>query len=239
MSDASIITSLKSGRIPAAVVGELSPYSLTAHNDHVAKLNQNGAYDVFGQSFDAGSGMYHPHPSSSSVFMVRTLLREQPMLGRLLELGCGTGAVGLSMLSHGLANHVVMTDIDPEAITIARKNAAQLAVSNQADIRQGDLFTPVKGERFNSILFNLPLMHAAHPGLKHLSLDDTSGALAKRFFSEARDYLEPDGVGYFTFSNISHPALLERFSERAALSLIAAEWVVSTGFWLMVYRFKP
>lgn len=238
MNEANVISGLKSGRIPSDVIRELSPFSLTAHNEHVAMLNRSKTYDVFGHLFDAGHSMYHPHPWSSSVFMVRSLLREQPALGKLLELGCGTGTVGLSMIGHGLADHAVITDIDADALVIARRNACQLEIQGKTDIRHGDLFAPVMGERFNSIIFNLPLMHTIHPGLKHISLDDACGELAHRFFSGVHSFLEPGGIGYFTFSNISHPNVLETFSEQVDLSLVAAEWVVSIGFWLMVYRFK-
>lgn len=236
MSD--VIIGLKSGRLPQVVLDEVGPFSLQAHNDHVEFLGQRGTYDVFGNRFDVESGLYHPHPWSSSVFIVRTLLREQPQLGRLLEIGCGTGAVGLSLLSHGLADEIVLTDVDETSVQIARDNAYKLGLGSRTTVRQGSVFKPVPGDLFDSILFNMPLMHNRHPGMKHLALDDSLGNVAKLFFQEVQCYLKPAGVGYFSFSNISNPQLLEQFSEQVDLSLVAAEWVVKSGFWLMVYRFK-
>jgi methylase of polypeptide subunit release factors len=228
---------LKAGSVPQALLDEVGPFSIAAHDDHVASLDAQGAYDVFGNRFDAPPGTYHPHPWSSSVFMVRSLLREGRHLGRLLDVGCGTGVVALSMLHHGLADEVVMTDVGDEAIQAARQNAEALGMGSFATACTGNLLEGVDGQQFDSLVFNMPLMHRVHQASQHSALDDACGAIAREFFREAPGYLKPGGCGYFTYSNISDPALLEEFGRHTAISLVAAEWVVSTGFWLMVYRF--
>lgn len=232
------IAQLKSGRIPEVLRDELGPFSIQAHNDHVTFLQQPGSYDVFGNRFDATAGMYHPHPWSSSVFLVRALLRERPALGRVLEIGCGSGAVGLSLLAHGLANELIMTDISLESVRAAQRNATSLGLQARSTVRQGSLFEPVSGESFDSIIFNLPLMHSEHEGMRHVALDDPRGAVATEFFNRATDFLNCSGSVYITFSNLSEPAILKELSAKGKLSLLAAEWVVETGFWLMVYRLQ-
>ena len=233
------LAQLKKGQMPQVLRDELGPFSLAAHDDHVAMLAQAGEYDVFGHRFEVAPGMYHPHPWSSSVFMVRTFLRHRPALGHLLEIGCGSGAVGLSLLAHGLATGLVMTDIHPESVETALRNAEKLGLAERSMVRLGSLFEPVCGERFDSIVFNMPLMHNEHEGRSHQALDDPRGALAKSFVNQAAAHLTSEGCAYITFSNLSEPALLALFAERGQLILLAAEWVVETGFWLMVYQFKP
>lgn len=233
-----IIAQLKKGKIPQILRDELGPFALQAHHDHVASLQQSGAYDVFGNRFEAFPGMYHPHPWSSSVFLLRTLLRHRPALGRVLEIGCGSGAVGLSLLNHGLAQEVVLTDIDAESVRATRHNASNLGLLSRTTVRQGDLFAPVQGEQFDTIVFNMPLMHDEHEGITHAALDDEQGRVATEFCNQASAFLKPSGSGYVTFSNISSPAILAKFAAKKKLSLLAVEWVVETGFWLMVYRFQ-
>lgn len=233
-----LIQDLKAGHIPQPILDEIGPFSIDAHNEHVQFLDNLNEYDVFGNRFQANAGLYHPHPSSSSVFMIRTLLREKPLLGRMLEVGCGTGAVGLSLLSHGLADTLVLTDIEERAVETTRHNAEKLGLNDRASIRVGSLFEPVHGEQFDSILFNMPLMHRVHPGMKHIALDDTSGKAAQSFFQEVRNYLVPGGTCFFPYSNISDPQFLEEFANEVDISLVAAEWVVKNGFWLMIYRFS-
>ena len=76
---------LKGGWVPQALLDEVGQLSIAAHDDHVASLHVQRAYDIFGNRFDAPQGPTTPHPWSSSVFMVRSLLREGRHLGRLLD----------------------------------------------------------------------------------------------------------------------------------------------------------
>lgn len=231
------IQDLKTGKIPEHILNEIGPFSIDAHNQHVDFLSNLSEYDVFGNRFEARPGLYHPHPSSSSIFMIRTLLREKPKLGRLLEIGCGTGAVGLSLLAQGLADSLVLTDIETVAVDTTRNNAKRLGLDDCVSIKHGSLFEPVQGEQFDSIVFNMPLMHRTHTGITHVALDDTNGEAAQTFFQEVSNYLVPGGTCFFPYSNISNPQLLGEFANEANVALIAAEWVVKNGFWLMIYRF--
>lgn len=237
MSD--LLAQLKQGNIPPSLLEQRGALGTQSHRSHIASLSETATYDVFGNQFHTASGLYHPMPWSSSVFVIRSLLREHPLLGHLLELGCGTGVISLSLLQHRLADSAVLTDISADAVCTSAANAANLALSGRIDVRQGNLFAPVMGEKFDTIIFSMPLQHTGHDGTPHLALDDWQGALASAFFEQAPAYLKQGGSGFFCFSNISNPALLQAFATRVALTLVAAEWVVSTGFWLLLYRFRP
>lgn len=214
-----------------------APFSVAAHDVHVRSLARHGHHDVFGCRIAALPGVYQPHPWSSSVFLLRSLLREARPLGRVLDLGCGSGVVGLSLHHHGLASAAVLVDIDPQCVATARQNIASLGVAQHVQVRQGDLFAAVPGERFDTIVFNMPLLHLAHEGMRHLALDDTGGALAARFFGEALDYLAPGGRGYFAYSNVSQIATFAAVQDHAALRMLAAEWVPARGFGLALFEF--
>jgi methylase of polypeptide subunit release factors len=71
---------------------------------------------------------------------------------RALDLGCGAAPVGLLLAR--TARHVVATDINPRAALFARLNAVLNGVEN-LEVRVGDLYEPVRGERFDRV--------AAHP----------------------------------------------------------------------------
>lgn len=80
---------------------------------------------------------------------VAARVRELPGRPQLLDLGCGSGVVGLLAWVHGA--RVVATDIDPRAVAAARDNELY-------DVRQGDLFEAVRGERFDVVCFNPPYL---------------------------------------------------------------------------------
>jgi len=75
--------------------------------------------------------------------------------GRVLDLGCGAGTVGLVLARH--AESVVGTDINPRALSLARLNAAINGIGN-IEFRQGDCFDPVAGESFDLIASQPPFV---------------------------------------------------------------------------------
>ena len=73
--------------------------------------------------------------------------------GRVLDLGCGGGVQALLAARH--AESVVGTDLNPRALAFARFNARLNGVRN-VEWREGDLFAPVAGERFDLVVSNPP-----------------------------------------------------------------------------------
>jgi release factor glutamine methyltransferase len=74
-----------------------------------------------------------------------------------LDLGTGTGAIGLSLLSEGPFRQVVATDPDRNALDLARENALAMGLEPRLDLRHGHLFEPVSpGETFDVVVSNPP-----------------------------------------------------------------------------------
>ena len=73
----------------------------------------------------------------------------------ILDLGCGSGALSVS-LAYYLPDVVVCgIDISSEAVKVARKNALRHGVHRRIDFLCGDLFEPVK-DSFDIIVSNPP-----------------------------------------------------------------------------------
>jgi 16S rRNA (guanine1207-N2)-methyltransferase len=97
---------------------------------------------------------------------------------RVLDLGCGWGAVGVAAARRAPQGHVVLTDVNRRAVQLARSNLERNRVRN-ADVRAGSLFEPVAAETFDLILTNPPY-HAGRP-------------LLHRLLTEAPAHLAPGG----------------------------------------------
>ena len=83
------------------------------------------------------------------------LLEALPALsGRVLDLGCGWGAVGVALGKKYPGLEIVMTDINRRAVELARRNLAGNGV--RAEVVQGDGFAAVEGE-FDAIVTNPPI----------------------------------------------------------------------------------
>lgn len=62
---------------------------------------------------------------------------------RVLEIGCGTGCIALSIASERPGTHVVMTDISKQALALAARNRDALNLNDNVDIVEGDLASGV------------------------------------------------------------------------------------------------
>jgi len=74
---------------------------------------------------------------------------------RVLDLGCGWGAVGVAAAKAAPEGRVVMVDVNRRAVRLARENLAQNRLTN-AEVRAGSMFEAVPGERFDVIAANPP-----------------------------------------------------------------------------------
>ena len=76
---------------------------------------------------------------------------------RALDVGTGSGAIALSLALEGPFGRVVATDNSPEALELARLNAADTDLGSRVEFREGDLLEPVDpGERFHVLVSNPP-----------------------------------------------------------------------------------
>jgi 16S rRNA (guanine1207-N2)-methyltransferase len=103
--------------------------------------------------------------TSSSVFSkrridlgTRVLIEAMvlPSSGRVLDIGCGYGAVGITAAKLNPDLHVVMTDLNMRAVRLARQNVKANKTAN-VDVRCGYLYEPVEGLRFSCVLSNPPV----------------------------------------------------------------------------------
>jgi SAM-dependent methyltransferase len=109
---------------------------------------------------------------------------------RALDLGTGNGiqAILLSRTS----DQVVATDLNPRALRYAALNAALNGVTH-IEFREGDLFAPVEGERFDVAVANPP--YVISPETTFTFRDSVLGgeAISARVVAGMADVLEEGG----------------------------------------------
>ena len=79
-----------------------------------------------------------------------------PSSGRILDLGCGYGPVGIFIAKKKPTLEVWMTDINTRAFELTRLNVERNRVKNVISV-QGNLYEPVEGKLFNLIVSNPPI----------------------------------------------------------------------------------
>jgi release factor glutamine methyltransferase len=74
-----------------------------------------------------------------------------------LDLGTGSAAIALSLVSEGPFDRVVATDASEEALEVARGNAGATGFADRVEFRFGSLFdVTTKGEQFDVVVSNPP-----------------------------------------------------------------------------------
>lgn len=113
---------------------------------------------------------------------------------RVLDMGCGTGVVGV--LAQAAGARVVASDLDPIACGAARDNGL-------GDVRRGDLFEALPDERFDLVAFNPPYLvgrPGQHPLGRALYGGEDLGVL-RRFAREVPEHLAPGGAAWVVLSD--------------------------------------
>lgn len=126
---------------------------------------------------------------------------------KVLEIGTGSGLV--SMYASLLTNDITATDINYNAIELAEKNF-KLNNIDSIKLKFGDLFEPVKNEKFDVILFNTPYLPTDSCDFIESDLNYAfdGGAdgrkVIDKFLNEAQNHLNDKGTLQIIQSSLSN-----------------------------------
>ncbi|BDG10102.1 peptide chain release factor N(5)-glutamine methyltransferase [Anaeromyxobacter paludicola] len=160
-----------------------------------------GRREFYGRPFAVDRRVLVPRPETE--LLVEAALAALPEGGAALDLCTGTGCVGITLALERPGARVTAVDLSPDALAVARANAAALGAS--VELLEGDLFAPVPPERrFDVIASNPPYVPTGElAGLSRevrqepaLALDGGADglAVARRIVAEAPRRLAPGGT---------------------------------------------
>ncbi|MDR0934848.1 MAG: methyltransferase [Erysipelotrichaceae bacterium] len=75
---------------------------------------------------------------------------------RILDLGCGYGALGLVLASTHLYASLVLADVNARAVALCAYNARTLGLTSHVTCLQSDVYSNIEGT-FDSIVINPPI----------------------------------------------------------------------------------
>ena len=157
---------------------------------------------------ELGAATLDPRPETETIVEVALELVQQGVVPggrapRVLDLGTGTGAILIAVLAELPKASGVGTDIAPEALDVARRNAERHGVAERASFRCADWLGGVK-ETFDLVISNPPYIAteqiaALEPEVAQydprLALDGGKDGLAayRTILSGVRQRLSPAG----------------------------------------------
>jgi methylase of polypeptide subunit release factors len=153
----------------------------------------------------------------------------------VLDMGTGSGVCAL--FAARLARRVVAVDINPAAVRCAGLNVVLNHCEHVVEVRHGDLFAALPGERFDLILFNPPFIRGTPRDDRDRAWRSTD--VAERFASGLPAHLKPGGSVLVLLSTFGDPSFfLEEFHrQRLRISLFAARRFVNER--LAILRLEP
>jgi release factor glutamine methyltransferase len=141
----------------------------------------------------------------------------------------GSGAIAVALAKELPAARIVATDVSAAAVAIAKRNAERNGFADRIDVREGDLWEAVAGEKFDLIASNPPyIASAVIPTLSAevkrepvLALDGGADGMTfyDRICAVARIHLETGGALVVEYGYDQADSVRERF-EAAGLTKV-------------------
>ncbi|MFV0516088.1 MAG: peptide chain release factor N(5)-glutamine methyltransferase [Aminipila sp.] len=143
----------------------------------------------------------------------------------VLDLCCGSGAIGISLEKLCKNMKIVCSDISEDAIKLTKENAKSLKAN--VTIKQGDLFEPFKRKlgnvKFDIIVTNPPYIESevietleeeVRVHEPHLALDGGEDGLDfyKRILKEAPKHLNKGGMIFFEIGHNQGKIIMEKLA---------------------------
>ena len=166
-------------------------------------------------------GVFNPKVPRTGAFLAAHLdpdrLRSE---AEVLDMGTGSGVC--AVFAARVARRVVAVDISAAAVRCARINALLNHLEHRIEVRHGDLFAPVAGERFDLILFNPPFLRGAPRDDRDRAWRSTD--VGERFAAGLPDHLKPGGSALVVLSTFGDAQLfLAEFRRRGIGIRVLAE----------------
>ncbi|WP_031545262.1 peptide chain release factor N(5)-glutamine methyltransferase [Salinicoccus luteus] len=148
-------------------------------------------------------------PRNETEELVELVLELEQDDGRkVVDIGCGTGVIGLTLAAAWHDNEVILTDVSGAALEITKENARTLGVVPK--IMQGSLFEPLmaKSMKVDCVISNPPYIGynemddmgdsvINHEPALALFAEDEGLGLYKSMIDQLEHVLHPGGMVYF------------------------------------------
>ncbi len=181
-----------------------------------------GFVDFYGCRFKIDENVLIPRPETEILLdILQNDLSETDGLD-VWDVCTGSGCIGISFKKKNPLSRVVLSDVCPKALSIAKENAVKNCVD--VDFLLGDLLAPFEGMKADLILCNPPyISEEQYGGLedcvrlnepKKALVSGVSGLECYQALSiEVKSFLKPGGKVYFEIGFSQGQALLNIFTD--------------------------
>lgn len=145
-------------------------------------------------------------PRADTEALVEEALRLSPQPQRFIDLGTGSGCIGLSLLREWPQSQLTVIDISQTAIQVAQQNALQMGLLERVEFICGDVLNQKISKPFDLVVSNPPYIAPADHRLEDA---------VKRYEPHSALYAEEEGLFFY-----------KRWTEWAKQHLSDSGWLI-------------
>ena len=167
-----------------------------------------GEWEFYGRSFLVTPDVLIPRPETELLVELVLAWARRHDARLIADVGTGSGAIAITLAAEMPSLRVVAIDLSPAALTVARRNAERLGVSERIEFLPGDLLQPLRDASrgpLDAIAANLPYIAAEeYPQLmpevrdyepsQALLAEECGLALIRRLIQESSGVLKSHGL---------------------------------------------
>ena len=151
------------------------------NDPNLASNLQKISFDIYGlhMSLWTDNGVFSKSRVDEGSFAFLKVLLPLKLTGKILDLGCGYGTIGLTIAMATPEARVDLADINTRALALCERNAQELGLSQRVTILQSDIYSKIEGQ-YDSIVVNPPIRagkrvtYAMYEGAKQRLIDGGS-----------------------------------------------------------------
>ena len=115
-------------------------------------------FSLYGQNYAyyTDNGVFSKSRVDEGSYILLKVLLPLHLTGRILDLGCGYGPIGLTIAQNSKEARVDLADINSRALALASKSGERLNLNDRVTFLHSDIFEKIEGP-YDSIVVNPPI----------------------------------------------------------------------------------
>lgn len=182
-----------------------------------------------GLDIETSEKVYQPSDDSflSAEMVMRYLDNSKKERLEVLDVGTGTGIIGLAAAMSDKVARVVFVDVDENALGLSRKNfeTNRKKIKAVPEFISGDLLSEIPGnDGFDMIIFNAPYLRNEKEGEDAEHNPWSGGAagieISVKFLEQSLKHLKKDGVMILNASSLGNLEMLMAAIRKMSLKVV-------------------